>query len=68
MPLSDARKRANEKYHKEKTDEIKIRVEKGQKPEIQAHAISTKESVNAFIIRAISETMERDKGKTPATN
>ena len=46
-------------------DEIKIRVPKGQKDLIQAHAEAQGESTNGFINRAISETMERDgKPKT----
>ncbi len=41
-------------------DEIKVRVPKGQKQDIQSHAEKHGESVNGFIGRAISETMERD--------
>jgi len=67
MAISEARKRANDKYHKEKTDEIKIRVEKGQKSNFQAHALKMEESLNGFINRAIQETIERDNTKaTPS--
>ena len=45
---------------KENYDEIKVRVEKGRKAGIRAHADSLGESVNSFISRAIDETMERD--------
>lgn len=45
-------------------DEIKIRVPKGRKAEIQAHADAMEESTNAFIIRAIDETIQREKGST----
>ena len=45
---------------KENYDEIKVRVEKGQKDIIKAHAEARGESVNGFIGRAIDETMERD--------
>ena len=41
-------------------DELKIRTEKGQKDKIKAHAESMGESMNQFVVRAISETMERD--------
>lgn len=53
---------------KENYDEIKVRVPKGEKETIQAHAEAHSESVNGFINRAISETMERDKAapKSPA--
>lgn len=62
MPASKAQQRAVSKYMKENYDEIKVRVEKGQKDVIKAHAEARGESVNGFIGRAISETMERDNG------
>ena len=64
MPASKAQQRAVNKYMKENYDEIKVRVEKGQKDIIKAHAAEQGESVNAFIGRAIDETMERDKEAT----
>ena len=60
MPASKAQQKAVSKYMKENYDEIKVRVAKGQKDEIKAHAESKGESVNAFINRAIDEAMERD--------
>ena len=60
MPASKAQQRAVSKYMKENYDEIKVRVEKGQKDVIKAHAEAHSESVNGFINRAIEETMERD--------
>ncbi len=60
MPTTKAQQRAVNKYMKENYDEIKVRTEKGQKDKIKAHAESRGESVNAFINRAISETMERE--------
>lgn len=56
----DQRKKSNKKYL-EKFDEIKIRVPEGEKQKIKDYADSRGESMNSFIIRAISETMERDK-------
>ena len=47
----------------EKLDRINLTVPKGQKDQIKAHAESQGESVNAFINRAITETMERDATK-----
>ena len=41
-------------------DEIKVRVKKGRKEQIKAHAEMMGESVNGFINRAIDEAMERD--------
>lgn len=62
MPISEARKKANEKYIKSQ-DEFKIRVPKGHKADIVAHAQSKKESVNKFVNRAIDETIERDNNR-----
>lgn len=62
MP-TEAQKRAQDKWIKEKIDEIKVRVPKGVRDEIQSHAASQGESVNAFINRAVKETMERDNYK-----
>ena len=60
MPASKAQQRAVSKYMKENYDEIKVRVEKGQKDVIRAHAEIRGESVNSFVGRAILETMRRD--------
>ena len=66
MPTSKAQQKAVNKYMKENYDEIKIRVLKGHKAEIKSHAVSRGESVNAFIGRAIEETIERDKDRYEA--
>lgn len=60
MSISDARRRANEKWLKEKVEEVKFRVPKGKKSVIQEHAAARGESVNAFLNRAVDEAMERD--------
>ena len=67
MPASKAQQRAVSKYMKENYDEIKVRVEKGHKEVIKAHAESHSESVNGFINRAIEETMQRDKAAPGAS-
>ncbi len=61
--VSQAQRRATDKYL-EKFDEVRTRMPKGRKEVIQAHAEARGESVNAFINRAISETMERDNAAT----
>ena len=61
MPASKAQQRAVAKYMKNNYDEIKIRIAKGEKDKIKAHAETKGESVNGFIKRAIDETMEREK-------
>lgn len=62
MKISEARHRANEKYNAKAYEEIKVRVLKGQKEVIQDAARSKGESVNAYIVKAITERMERDPG------
>ncbi len=53
-----------DRYNAKTYDEIKVRVDKGQKEGIKAHADQFDGgSVNGFINRAIKETMERDKAK-----
>lgn len=58
---SEAQKRAVAKYNAENYERLEIRVPKGDKARIQAHAEAMSESVNGFVGRAISETMDRDK-------
>lgn len=60
MAISKAQQKAVAKYNAANYDRIELRVEKGKKEDVQAHAEARGESVNAFINRAIAETMERD--------
>lgn len=62
MPSYEKNKVYAEKYLG-KMDEIKIRMpkESGLKEAIQNHAAARGESVQAFILRAIQQTMEQDK-------
>ena len=62
-PISEARRRANEKYNANAYDELKARVPKGQKEIIRAHAETVDGSLNKFLNRAINETMERDNAR-----
>lgn len=55
-----AQKKAAEKYLKESVEDIRIRVPKGKKAIVKAHAEQQGESMNQFVIRAINETMEHD--------
>ena len=60
MPISKAQQKAVNKYVKNNYDRINVTFPKGKKAIIQSHAASTGESINAFINRAVTETMERD--------
>lgn len=61
MAVSEAQKKATTKYL-EKLDEIRIRMPKGKKETIKAHADSKGQSVNGFINEAIDEKMGREGG------
>ncbi len=60
-PISEARKRANAKYNAKAYDRLEMKVSKGMKDTIQAHAEKYDGSLNKFMNRAVDETMERDK-------
>lgn len=62
-PVSKSQQKAVNKYMKEKYDRINLLLPKGKKDIVQDHVQITSESVNAFINRAINETIERDKQK-----
>lgn len=61
MAISDAQRKAVAKYNAANYERIELRVDKGLKDVIKAHAEARGESVNGFINRAITETMERDR-------
>lgn len=52
-----------DKYNKEKYEDLRVRVPKGKKEMIQAHAESQNKSLNSFVNEAIDEKMQRDKEK-----
>ena len=60
MPVSKAQQKAQNKWIAKAYDRINLTVPKGQKERLQAHAEAHGESVNGFINRAISETLERE--------
>ena len=49
-----------DRYNAKAYDEMKVRVMKGNTERIPAHAEAQGESLNAFISRAIIETIQRD--------
>lgn len=66
MPISKAQQRAVNKYVKNNYDRVNVTFPKGRKDELKAHATGRGESLNAFINRAIDETLERDNGNKPS--
>lgn len=61
MAISESQRKAVAKYNAANYDRVELRVDKGRKDIIKAHAESKGESLNAFINRAIDETMEREQ-------
>lgn len=64
MGSNENKKKYDLQYAKDKLKRIPLDVPKEQYEAIKAHASARGESVNGFIKRAITETMERDT-KTP---
>lgn len=62
---SDNAKRATAKYNKSHYDAITFRVSVGGHDIISAHAAKHDSSTNAFLLRAIVQTMQ-DDGADPA--
>mgnify|MGYP003301389285 CR=1 FL=1 len=60
--VSAAQRKATDKYL-EKFDEMRVRVPNGKKAVFKAHAEAQHESLNSFILRSMTETMERDNAQ-----
>ncbi len=56
---SDAQRKAVAKYNTANYDQIQIRVRKGYRDVITAHAAANGESLNGFVCRAIEEAIAR---------
>lgn len=63
---TEAQKKAQQKYM-EKFVRVEIRMDSDKRLAMQAYAEARSESVNGFINRAITETMERDNGAPAAS-
>lgn len=57
MAVSEARRRANEKYNAKAYEQIMIRVKMGRKAELQAYAKAKGDSVNGLLNRFIEELL-----------
>lgn len=60
MAQTEAQLRASKKYH-QKYEYLQARVTPAEKEAVTAHAETVGESLNSFMRRAFTETMERDK-------
>lgn len=59
MALSEARKKANEKYNAKAYDQVKVLVKKGERDKIKAHAERQGLSLNGYINKLIAEDMSK---------
>ncbi len=57
---TDAKKEGNRRWDANNLDRVSIALPKGYRDEIKAHAAALGESMNAFIKRAIDETIAQD--------
>lgn len=58
--MTKASTASKRKYNEKAYDRIALTVKKGKADELKTHAQQHGESLNGFINRAISETVERD--------
>lgn len=65
---TEARKEGNKRWDEKNLDRVSLAMPKGKKEDIKAAASATGVSMNAYIVAAVDEKMERDGFKTePAT-
>lgn len=63
MSTSKERLEYIENWKTEKTDLIKIRVPKGKKDEYKEYADKQDKSLTAYIVEAVEQKIENDKGE-----
>lgn len=61
MALSEARKRANQKYNNKAYDQVKIVVKKGEREKIKAFAEFKGMSLNGYITKLIYDDMNKEQ-------
>lgn len=66
MAISEARKKANQKWDAANLDRMSLAVPKGTKDAIKAHAAGAGESVNGFINRLIDGALSGDANVGPS--
>jgi predicted HicB family RNase H-like nuclease len=61
MSVSKAQQKSVAKYESKVYDKILVRVPKGHRDDIQAHASEAGQSVNGYVVQAVDERIEREK-------
>jgi uncharacterized protein (DUF1778 family) len=62
MPISKAQQKAVAKYESKSYDKVLLRLQKGKREIVQAAAEGAGQSLNGFVVQAIDERVEREKG------
>lgn len=65
LAISEAQRRAVAKYNAANYERVELRLKRGKKDTVKAHAESYGESLNEFVNRAIDCQMERDGAGGP---
>ena len=60
MTVSKAQIKATSRYESKAYDKVLLRLEKGKRDKIKAHAEKKGMSLNAYIVSLIDEAMQRD--------
>ena len=60
---TDARKEGNRKWDAANLDRVSIAMAKGKKDDIKAAAAAAEESMNQYIVCAIDQRIERERGE-----
>ena len=63
MPITEAQRRAKNKYDTKTYDLLRIKPNKEEATKIRAHAEKCGESLTRFVVRATHNQMERDNEK-----
>lgn len=61
MAITEAQKRAVAKYNSANYDKLTVRIKKGQREILKAHADGRGESLNGWIVSAIKEKLKKEK-------
>ena len=61
MAISEAQKRAVAKYNNANYDKLTVRIKKGQRDILKAHAEEKGESLNGWIVSAIRDKLKQEK-------
>jgi predicted HicB family RNase H-like nuclease len=58
--VSKAQQKATAKYKKSNYDRMEILLSKGRKTDLQDHATKAGQSLNAYVVQAVDERIERE--------